>query len=84
MSGETPSAGRRRIGLTGLYYDPWPLDWTASILGQLDQIPLFNQLNFYRQLGMAGTTIHRVGPAKHDRARHPGRASCFARRRTKK
>ena len=29
----------------GRYYDPWPLDWTASLLGQLDQIPLFNQLN---------------------------------------
>jgi prepilin-type N-terminal cleavage/methylation domain-containing protein/prepilin-type processing-associated H-X9-DG protein len=28
------------------YFDPWPLDWTASILGQFDQNPLFNALNF--------------------------------------
>ena len=43
----------RRIP-AGLYYDPWPLDWTASILGQLDQIPLFNQLNFYVSSGWLG------------------------------
>ena len=41
-------------GITGLYFDPWPLDWTASLLGQLDQIPLFNQLNFYVSSGWLG------------------------------
>jgi prepilin-type N-terminal cleavage/methylation domain-containing protein/prepilin-type processing-associated H-X9-DG protein len=41
-------------GLTGIYYDPWPLDWTASLLGQLDQTPLFNQLNFAVSSGWAG------------------------------
>ena len=41
-------------GLTGFYYDPWPLDWTASILGQLDQTVLFNQLNFYVSSGWLG------------------------------
>jgi prepilin-type N-terminal cleavage/methylation domain-containing protein/prepilin-type processing-associated H-X9-DG protein len=41
-------------GLTGLYYDPWPLDWTASLLGQLDQQVLFNQLNFYVSSGWLG------------------------------
>jgi prepilin-type N-terminal cleavage/methylation domain-containing protein/prepilin-type processing-associated H-X9-DG protein len=41
-------------GISGLYYDPWPLDWTASILGQLDQIPLFNQLNFAVSSGWLG------------------------------
>jgi prepilin-type N-terminal cleavage/methylation domain-containing protein/prepilin-type processing-associated H-X9-DG protein len=41
-------------GLTGIYFDPWPLDWTASILGQLDQIVLFNQLNFYVSSGWLG------------------------------
>ena len=41
-------------GLTGLYFDPWPLDWTASILGQLDQTVLFNQLNFYVSSGWLG------------------------------
>src|SRR5271156_4189402 len=23
------------FGNNGIYYDPWPLDWTASLLGQL-------------------------------------------------
>jgi prepilin-type N-terminal cleavage/methylation domain-containing protein/prepilin-type processing-associated H-X9-DG protein len=43
-----------QFGLTGFYFDPWPLDWTASILGQLDQIPLYNQLNFSVSSGWAG------------------------------
>jgi prepilin-type N-terminal cleavage/methylation domain-containing protein/prepilin-type processing-associated H-X9-DG protein len=30
----------------GPYFDPWPLDWTASILGQFEQIPMYNALNF--------------------------------------
>jgi prepilin-type N-terminal cleavage/methylation domain-containing protein/prepilin-type processing-associated H-X9-DG protein len=38
----------------GLYYDPWPLDWTASILGQIEQITLFNQLNWYVSSGWRG------------------------------
>jgi len=28
------------------YFDPWPLDWTASILPQMEQGPLYNALNF--------------------------------------
>jgi prepilin-type N-terminal cleavage/methylation domain-containing protein/prepilin-type processing-associated H-X9-DG protein len=28
------------------YFDPWPLDWTASILPQMEQQPLYNALNF--------------------------------------
>ncbi len=28
------------------YFDPWPLDWTASILAQIEQQPLYNSLNF--------------------------------------
>ena len=59
-------------GFTGLYYDPWPLDWTASLLGQLDQIPLFNQLNFYFSSGWKGRKASRilrgVGSAKHNGA----------------
>ena len=43
-------------GSHGLYYDPWPLDWTASLLAQLDQIPLFNQLNFAVSSGWLGPT----------------------------
>ena len=44
------------FGTNGIYYDPWPLDWTASLLGQLEQIPLFNQLNFYVSSGWLGPT----------------------------
>ena len=42
------------FGNNGFYFDPWPLDWTASILGQLDQIPLYNQLNWSVSSGWAG------------------------------
>jgi prepilin-type processing-associated H-X9-DG protein len=42
------------FGTNGFYFDPWPLDWTASILPQLDQIPLYNQLNFAVSSGWAG------------------------------
>src|SRR5262245_19681559 len=28
------------------YFDPWPLDWTASILSQMEQQPMYNSLNF--------------------------------------
>ncbi len=45
------------FGPNGFYYDPWPLDWTASLLGQLDQTVLFNQLNFYVSSGWAGPTV---------------------------
>jgi prepilin-type N-terminal cleavage/methylation domain-containing protein/prepilin-type processing-associated H-X9-DG protein len=41
-------------GTNGLYFDPWPLDWTASLLGQLDQMVLYNQLNWYVSSGWAG------------------------------
>jgi prepilin-type N-terminal cleavage/methylation domain-containing protein/prepilin-type processing-associated H-X9-DG protein len=44
------------FGTNGIYYDPWPLDWTASLLGQLDQVPLFNQLNWYVSSGWLGPT----------------------------
>ncbi len=38
----------------GPYFDPWPLDWTASLLPQLEQQPLFNALNFSVSSGFAG------------------------------
>jgi prepilin-type N-terminal cleavage/methylation domain-containing protein/prepilin-type processing-associated H-X9-DG protein len=38
----------------GQYFDPWPLDWTASILPQFEQGPLFNALNFYFSSGFQG------------------------------
>ena len=71
------------FGTNGLYYDPWPLDWTASLLGQLDQIPLFNQLNFYVSSGWLGpfstAGIRRTRPC------WPRRWACSsAHRRTRK
>jgi prepilin-type processing-associated H-X9-DG protein len=44
------------FGTAGRYYDPWPLDWTASLLGQLEQTTLFNQLNFGMSSGWLGPT----------------------------
>ncbi len=44
------------FGSNGIYFDPWPLDWTASLLGQLEQITLFNQLNFFVSSGWLGPT----------------------------
>lgn len=38
----------------GQYFDPWPLDWTASILPQIEQQPLFNALNFSLSSGFQG------------------------------
>ena len=38
----------------GLYYDPWPLDWTASLLPQLEEQPLYNAINFYFSSGFNG------------------------------
>jgi prepilin-type N-terminal cleavage/methylation domain-containing protein/prepilin-type processing-associated H-X9-DG protein len=36
------------------YFDPWPLDWTASVLPQMEQQPLFNALNFNVSSGFNG------------------------------
>jgi len=36
------------------YFDPWPLDWTASILPQMEQQPLYNALNFSFSSGFRG------------------------------
>jgi prepilin-type N-terminal cleavage/methylation domain-containing protein/prepilin-type processing-associated H-X9-DG protein len=41
-------------GTNGFYFDPWPLDWTASLLGNIDQMPLYNQLNWNVSSGWAG------------------------------
>jgi prepilin-type N-terminal cleavage/methylation domain-containing protein/prepilin-type processing-associated H-X9-DG protein len=38
----------------GPYFDPWPLDWTASILPQMEQQPLYNALNFAFGSGFNG------------------------------
>ena len=39
----------------GQYFDPWPLDWTASVLPQLEQQPLYNALNFSVSSGFNGS-----------------------------
>ncbi len=38
------------------YFDPWPLDWTASILAQLEQQSLYNSLNWTWGTGFQGGT----------------------------
>ena len=70
------------FGNNGFYYDPWPLDWTASILGQLDQIPLYNQLNFTSARGGPGSA--RLGGIRRTRRCWPLQiAFCCAPRRTR-
>ena len=44
-------------GLGTPYWDPWPLDWTASLLPQMEQQPLYNALNFYVSSGFAGSDM---------------------------
>jgi prepilin-type N-terminal cleavage/methylation domain-containing protein/prepilin-type processing-associated H-X9-DG protein len=41
-------------GLGGPYWDPWPLDWTASLLPQFEQQTLYNALNFGFSSGFNG------------------------------
>jgi len=38
----------------GAYWDPWPLDWTASLLPQMEQQPLYNALNWAFASGFQG------------------------------
>jgi prepilin-type N-terminal cleavage/methylation domain-containing protein/prepilin-type processing-associated H-X9-DG protein len=42
------------------YFDPWPLDWSASILAQLEQVPLYNSLNFAFGCSNGGDTQNRT------------------------
>ena len=44
----------------GPYFDPWPLDWTASILPQMEQQTLYNSLNFYFSSGFNGSDTQNV------------------------
>jgi prepilin-type N-terminal cleavage/methylation domain-containing protein/prepilin-type processing-associated H-X9-DG protein len=41
----------------GPYFDPWPLDWTASILSQMEQQPMYNALNFNVSSGFNGSDL---------------------------
>jgi prepilin-type N-terminal cleavage/methylation domain-containing protein len=36
----------------GATFDPWPLDWTASVLPQMEQTPMYNALNFTFACGL--------------------------------
>ncbi len=38
------------------FKDPWPLDWTAAILSQMEQQPLYNALNWSLSGGNGGST----------------------------
>jgi prepilin-type N-terminal cleavage/methylation domain-containing protein/prepilin-type processing-associated H-X9-DG protein len=42
-------------GFGGPYWDPWPLDWTASLLPQMEGQPLYNALNFNVSSGFNGS-----------------------------
>ena len=42
------------------YFDPWPLDWSASILGQMEQQPLYNALNFSLSSGYGNDVQNRT------------------------
>ncbi|WP_165227970.1 DUF1559 domain-containing protein [Aquisphaera insulae] len=44
-------------GLGQPYWDPWPLDWTASILPQIEQQALYNALNFNVSSGFNGSDM---------------------------
>ena len=39
------------------YFDPWPLDWCAALLAQLEQQPLYNSLNWSFSSGFNGGDI---------------------------
>jgi prepilin-type N-terminal cleavage/methylation domain-containing protein/prepilin-type processing-associated H-X9-DG protein len=39
------------------YFDPWPLDWSASLLAQMEQQPMYNAINFYFASGFNGTDM---------------------------
>ena len=41
----------------GQYFDPWPLDWSASLLPQMEQMPLYNALNFAFSSGFNGSDL---------------------------
>ncbi len=44
----------------GPYFDPWPLDWTASILAQMEQMPMYNSLNFSVSCSVGGDLQNRT------------------------
>jgi prepilin-type N-terminal cleavage/methylation domain-containing protein/prepilin-type processing-associated H-X9-DG protein len=44
----------------GPYFDPWPLDWSASILAQMEQTPMYNSLNFAFGCSVGADTQNRT------------------------
>jgi prepilin-type N-terminal cleavage/methylation domain-containing protein/prepilin-type processing-associated H-X9-DG protein len=44
----------------GAYFDPWPLDWSASILPQMEQAPMYNALNFYMSCSIGNDLQNRT------------------------
>ena len=46
--------------IRGPYFDPWPLDWTASILAQMEQQPMYNSLNFSLACSVGGDLHNRT------------------------
>jgi prepilin-type N-terminal cleavage/methylation domain-containing protein/prepilin-type processing-associated H-X9-DG protein len=42
-----PQVQNGGLGVWGTpYFDPWPLDWSASLLANFEQSPMYNSLNF--------------------------------------
>ena len=64
------------IDRRGPYFDPWPLDWSASILAQMEQVPLYNSLNFAFGCSNGADLQNRTVLAT------AGRPRCSVRRRT--
>ena len=55
---QVQNGGHASIWGGGPLFDPWPLDWTASILPQMEQQPLYNALNFaFGSTGVFNRTV---------------------------
>ncbi len=55
---QVQNGGVASIWGAGPLFDPWPLDWTASVLSQMEQVPMYNSLNFdFGSTGVFNRTV---------------------------
>jgi prepilin-type N-terminal cleavage/methylation domain-containing protein/prepilin-type processing-associated H-X9-DG protein len=55
---QVQNGGYASIWGAGPLFDPWPLDWTASVLPQMEQQPMYNSLNFaFGSTGVFNRTV---------------------------
>jgi prepilin-type N-terminal cleavage/methylation domain-containing protein/prepilin-type processing-associated H-X9-DG protein len=55
---QVQNGGYASIWGAGVLFDPWPLDWTASVLPQMEQQPMYNALNFaFGSTGVFNRTV---------------------------